>query len=135
MGLLVRLHYWIAQQLNYLQPLALLGARFYVAWVFFASGLTKIRDWDSTLLLFQYEYQVPVLSPELAAYLGTAGELVLPVFLVLGLFGRFAGIGMSILNVMAVVSLEEIAPAAFNLHLIWGGLAAMIVFGVQESCL
>lgn len=127
MKLLVNLHRWLGTQLDYAQPLALLGARIYVAWVFFASGLTKIRDWDSTLLLFQYEYQVPLLSPEMAAYAGTAGELFLPILLVLGLFGRIGAIGISIVNVMAVLSLEEIAPAAYNQHLIWGALAAMVV--------
>jgi putative oxidoreductase len=35
--------------INYLQPLALLAARFYVAWFFFAAGMTKVRDWDTTL--------------------------------------------------------------------------------------
>ena len=64
----------ITNNINLLQPLALLAARFYVGWAFFSSGLTKLRDWDSTLLLFEYEYQVPVLPFELAAYLGTIGE-------------------------------------------------------------
>jgi putative oxidoreductase len=127
MKLFVTLHQFLATLLNYLQAPALLLARFYVAWIFFAAGLTKIRDWESTLILFQYEYQVPLLSPELAAYMGTAGELVLPVLLVLGLFGRVAGLGISIVNVVAVLSLSEIAPAAYNLHLVWGAIALPIV--------
>ena len=61
------------------RPLAALVARAYLAQVFFLSGLTKIRDWDTTLLLFTEEYRVPLLPPDLAAVLGTAGELVLPV--------------------------------------------------------
>lgn len=113
--------------LNLLQPIALLAARIYVAWVFFASGLTKLRDWDSTLFLFEEEYSVPLLSPELAAYLGTGGELLLPVLLVLGLFSPIAAIGLFIFNIVAVISLEEIAPAAFTLHIVWGLLIAQIV--------
>ena len=93
------------------QPLAQLAARLYVAQVFFASGLTKIRDWDITLALFEDEYQVPLLSPALAATLGTAGELVLPVLLAFGLAGRFAAAGLSVVNAVAVISLAEIAPA------------------------
>lgn len=112
---------------SFLKPLALLAARLYVAWVFFASGLTKLRDWDSTLFLFEEEYAVPFLSPELAAYLGTGGELVLPLLLVLGLFSPVAAIGLSMVNVVAVISLEEIAPAAFTMHVIWGLLLALIV--------
>ena len=37
---------------SHLQSLALLAARLYLAQVFFLSGLTKLRDWSSTLALF-----------------------------------------------------------------------------------
>lgn len=43
-------------QLERLQPLAQLAARLYLAQVFFLAGLTKLRDWESTLLLFEHEY-------------------------------------------------------------------------------
>lgn len=110
-------------------PAALLG-RLYIAHAFFLSGLTKIRDWDTTLLLFTEEYSVPLLPPGLAAVMGTAGELVLPVLLVLGLGGRFAALGLSVVNVVAVLSLSEIAPAAFQQHVTWGVLlAALALFG------
>ena len=46
------------------------------------SGLTKIRDWAITLALLQDEYHLPLLPPELAAYMSMAGELGLPVLLV-----------------------------------------------------
>ena len=112
---------------NLLKPLALLSARIYIASVFFASGLTKLRDWDSTLFLFEEEYSVPLLNPELAAYLGTGAELLLPVLLLLGLFSPIGAIGLSVLNIVAVISLEEIAPAAFTLHIVWGLLLALLV--------
>ena len=117
-----RLPLWLQPPLGHLQSLALLGARLYAAQVFFLSGLTKLRDWSITLALFEDEYQVPLLSPELAATLGTAGELVLPVLLVLGLATRFAALGLSVVNVMAVLSLAEIAPAALAGHQLWGVL-------------
>lgn len=104
------------------QPLALLAARLYVAQVFFLSGLTKLRDWDITVALFTDEYKVPLLSPEVAAAAGTAGELVLPVLLALGLGGRFAALGLSVVNGVAVISLAEIAPAALQQHILWGCL-------------
>jgi putative oxidoreductase len=103
-----------------LQPLALLGARLYVSWVFFAAGLTKLRDWESTLFLFEEEYAVPLLNPEFAAYLATFGEVFLPILLVLGFASRFGAIGLGIVNVVAVISLEDIAPAALSGHVIWG---------------
>ena len=116
--------------LETLQPLAQLAARFYVAQVFFLSGLTKINDWDTTLALFADEYKVPLLSPTVAAFAGTAGELVLPVLLLLGLAGRFAALGLSVLNVVAVLSLAEIAPAALQQHVFWGSLlVALVLWG------
>jgi len=116
--------------LDSLQPVAALLARAYVAEAFFKSGLTKLRDWDITLALFQDEYKVPLLSPDVAAVMGTGGELVLPVFLLLGLGGRLGALGLSVINVMAVLSLAEIAPAALQQHITWGVLlAGVAVFG------
>lgn len=110
-----------------LQPLAQLAARLFVAKVFFLSGLTKLRDWETTVALFSDEYHVPLLSPEVAAFAGTAGEIVLPVLLVLGLGGRFAALGLSAVNVVAVLSVPEMPEAAFALHVFWGSLLAGLV--------
>ncbi len=121
---------WGVRGLNALQPVAALAARLYVANVFFSSGLTKIRDWDTTLALFMDEYKVPVLSPAVAAVMGTAGELGLPVLLALGLGSRFAALGLSVVNVVAVLSLSDIAPAALEQHILWGALlVGVAVFG------
>lgn len=113
--------------LDSLRPAAALTARIYLAQVFFLAGLTKIRDWDITLLLFTEEYNVPLLSPEVAAVLGTGGELVLPILLVLGLAGRFAAVGLSVVNFVAVLSLTDIAPAALQQHITWGVLLGVLV--------
>lgn len=116
--------------LDKLQPLAALLARAYVADAFFRSGLTKLRDWDITLALFQDEYKVPLLPPNVAAVMGTGGELVLPVLLLLGLGGRFGALGLSVVNIVAVLSLTEVAPAALQQHVTWGVLlAGLAVFG------
>ncbi len=116
--------------LDALQAPAALLARLYVAQVFFLSGLTKLRDWDTTLMLFVDEYHVPLLPPALAAWMGTGGELLLPVLLVLGLGGRFAALGLSVVNLAAVLSLSEIAPAALQQHITWGVvLAALALYG------
>ena len=121
---------WADQALDALQPGSTLLARLYMAQVFFLSGLTKLRDWDITLALFTDEYKVPLLSPQVAAVMGTTGELLLPVLLILGLGGRFAALGLSVVNVVAVISLGDIAPAALQQHITWGVLlAALAVFG------
>ncbi len=85
-------------------PLVDLIARLYLFRVFFWSGLTKINDWGTTVALFTDEYHVPVLPPVLAAIMGTGGELVLSVLLLIGLAGRFAAAGLFVLNAVAVVS-------------------------------
>ena len=116
-----------SHSLDSLRSPAAMLARLYVAQVFFLAGLTKVRDWDTTLLLFTEEYHVPLLPPEWAATMGAGGELVLPVLLVLGLAGRFAALGLSVVNVVAVLSLAEIAPAALQQHITWGVLLAALV--------
>jgi putative oxidoreductase len=116
----------LVRALEMLQPVAQLAARVYVGRAFFLSGLTKLRDWDTTLALFSDEYHVPLLPPNVAAVMGTTGELLLPVLLVLGLGGRFAALGMSVLNIVAALSLSEIAPAALQQHVFWGSLLAFL---------
>ena len=125
-GVSPRMPGFVATPLSHVQSLALLGARLFVAQVFWLSGLTKIRDWGTTIALFENEYHVPLLPPEIAAYMGTAGELGLPVLLVLGLGGRFAALGLTVVNIRAALSLEDIAPAALMGHELWGVLLAVI---------
>jgi putative oxidoreductase len=102
-----------------------LAIRLYVADVFFKSGLTKIEDWDKTLFLFEEIYRVPLLSPVLAAALGTFGELVFPPLLALGLAARFSAASLSIVNAIAVLSYWHVIgenQAALMSHVFWGAL-------------
>lgn len=108
------------------KPLLLLGFRLYVAQVFFMSGLTKIQSWSSTLSLFEYEYNVPIIPPQIAAYMATAGELMLPVMLVVGLFSRPAALGLFVLNLVAAISYPDISIAGEKDHIIWGAMLAVI---------
>ena len=99
-----------------------LGIRVYMAAVFFSSGLVKIRNWDGTMYLFENEYSVPLLPPELAAWLGTFGELVFPPLLALGLAARFAALSLSIVNVVAVIAFWHVLgenQAALMSHFYW----------------
>jgi putative oxidoreductase len=114
-----------AKALGYLAPLADLLLRLYVAKVFWDSGMTKIANWQSTLFLFQYEYQVPLLPYEIAAYLGTAAELVLPVFLALGLAGRLSALALFAFNIVAVISYPGLNAAGQMQHLMWGLMLLM----------
>lgn len=124
---IVLLYRNLASKVSMLEPVALLIARFYVAWAFLSSGLTKLRDWDSTLFLFEEEYNVPLLPYEVAAYLGTAAELILPVLLIAGVASRFSALGLFFVNIVAVISLEDIAAAAYAEHVLWGTLLAQVI--------
>ena len=108
-----------------------LAIRLYVAQVFFRSGLLKIGNWDGTLYLFENEYQVPLLPPEPAAWLGTFSELAFPPLLALGLAARFAALSLSVFNIVAVISFWHVLSqnqAALNSHLYWGVLLAVTLF-------
>ncbi len=113
--------------LTHLQAPATLAARIFVGMAFFRSGLTKIADWETTLALFADEYHVPLLPTPVAAVAGTFGELFFPVLLVLGLCGRFSALSLSVVNIVAVLSLAEIAPAALQQHQFWGTLLLGVV--------
>ncbi|HEU4626075.1 MAG TPA: DoxX family protein [Steroidobacteraceae bacterium] len=138
MKLLLTLTQWhaaLARWLDKLQPLALLAARLYVTDIFWRSGWLKLTSWESTLDLFRDEYHVPLLPPDVAAVMGTFGELFFPALLVLGLFGRVGAIGTFVVNAMAVISysnvlLAEGYEAALGNHILWGALLlALSVFG------
>ncbi len=107
-------------------PLVDLALRLYVAKVFFDSGLVKITSWSSTLMLFEYEYAVPLLPPALAAYLGAAAELSLPVLLALGLAGHFAALALFLFNIVAVVSYPDLSEVGLQYHMYWGMLLAFL---------
>lgn len=112
----INLYSWFER----LVPVLDIALRIWIARVFFLSGLTKIQTWDSTLMLFEYEYAVPVIPFELAAYMATAGELILPVLIVLGLFTRFGLAGLFVLNLVAAISYPDISPAGIQQHTMWG---------------
>ncbi len=108
----------------------LLLARLWVASVFITSGWLKLTAWDSTLYLFESEYQVPLLPWLWAAYLGTATELLLPLFLLAGLFTRPAALLLFVFNIMAVISYPTLWAGGFYDHQQWGWmLLTLIIWG------
>ena len=112
-------------------PLIDVFIRLHVAEVFFRSGLVKLGNWGGTLYLFREEYRVPLLPPEIAAVLGTAGELLLPPLLALGLATRFAALSLSVVNIVAVWSFWHVLAeneAARASHVYWGMLLLVTLF-------
>jgi putative oxidoreductase len=118
----------LIQRLEFLAPVAELGIRLWAAKFFWDSALTKIsvdagfpfiHMNPTTIMLFQTEYRVPLLTPVFAAYLGTAVELISPVLLALGLAGRLAAAVLFLFNIVAVISypgLEEFGIAEHQLY-------------------
>lgn len=86
----------------------LVVVRLFLALPFFKSALVRINSWGSQGFLFEHEHPLPLLSPTLAAWITTAAEIVLPILLVAGLFGRVAGLGLAI---MAAVILFVVGGA------------------------
>ncbi len=122
-----------ARLLDAISPLFDLAVRLWVAWAFFKSGLVKIQSWDSTLILFEYEYDVPLLSPQLAAWTGTAAELGLPVLVALGIASRFSALALFLFNAVAVYAYSSFlfsgeGAAGLQQHILWGSLLLITVF-------
>jgi putative oxidoreductase len=132
----VRLYAGGAHLIDKLQPLFALALRLYVARVFFASGLIKLEIWAGTLALFENEYHVPVLSPQLAAVLGTGAEIGLPVLLALGLGTRATAVALFVFNIVAVISYPDLSDAGLKDHVLWGALLlVMFVYGPGKLAL
>ncbi|MBD3788391.1 MAG: DoxX family protein, partial [Sphingomonadales bacterium] len=97
-----------------------LALRIFPAAVFWASGRTKMDGWqiaDSTWVLFQYEYDLPLIPYRLAAVLAVIAEHLLPVLLALGLGTRAAALGL--LGMTAVIQIF-VYPEAWVTHGLWG---------------
>lgn len=124
---------FIAHILNLLgsfpEWLLLLMCRIAVGAVFFKSGLTKIdtESWQiapTTIDLFREEYKVPVLPPEIAAYLGTFNELFMPILLVVGLGAR---VSAAVLLGMTATIQFFVYPENWAEHLTWATLLAFVL--------
>jgi putative oxidoreductase len=93
-------------------------ARIGIATTFLRSGLLKLDGWSSgnTLTLFTYEYKLPVIPPEIAAYMATAAELSMPVLILAGFLTRFAAL---VLLGMTLAIEIFVYPNAFDTHGLW----------------
>lgn len=95
-------------------------ARGAIAYTFWSSGRSKVSGIldisDSTFLLFEHEYGVPLIGTDIAAYMATYAEHIFPILLALGLFTRFAA--LSLLIMTAVIQLF-VYPDAWNVHMWW----------------
>ncbi len=101
-------------------------ARALVGWVFWASGQTKVEGFalkDSTFFLFREEYKLPLVPPDVAAYLATLAEHVFPLLLLAGFASRFSA---TALLLMTLVIQVFVYPGAYMTHG-WWALALLFI--------
>ncbi|EXF94677.1 DoxX family protein [Pseudomonas fluorescens HK44] len=111
-------------------------ARFSIAAVFWKSGQTKVeglaidlfdgtfqlgipRLADSTIPLFQSEYHVPLLSPELAAHMAAFAEHFFPILILVGFATRFSALA---LLGMTLTIQTFVYPDAYPTHGTWAAI-------------
>jgi putative oxidoreductase len=120
--------------------IAALG-RFSIAAVFWKSGQTKIDGlsidlingdfhlgWPhlsySALVLFQGEYRLPFISPDLAAHMSAFAESFFPILLLAGLATRFSALALLIMTLTIEIF---VFPDAYPTHGVWATVLLYLI--------
>lgn len=110
------------------RDLLLLIARFGIAAIFFLSGRTKVEGvltiTDSAKGLFETEYVLPLVPPDIAVHAATYAEHLFPILIVLGLFTR--GAAAALLGMTAVIQVF-VYPDAWPTHLSWAAILIPLI--------
>ena len=101
-----------------------LPLRLAIATVFWNSAMAKLANWDTAISLFTDDYKVPLLSPEVAAYMAATIELTTPVLLMLGLFTRPAA--FVLLGMTTVIEIF-VYPQAWPTHIQWAAMLLILL--------
>ena len=136
---------WLSPVIAQMQSMPYSGlallARFSIAAVFWQSGQTKVKgfavnfisgdfQWgwprlaDGVVDLFESEYKLPLLPPELGAVLGAFAEHVFPMLILLGLATRFSALA---LLVMTAVIQFLVYPGAYPTHGVWASVLLLLI--------
>lgn len=104
-------------------------ARIAIGLVFWRSAQTKIdgstilgQKWqffnvsDSTFTLFEYEYELPIIPSDIAAYMATYAEFFLGGAIILGIVTRLSALGL--LGMTLVIQIF-VYPDAWPTHIMW----------------
>ncbi len=121
-------------------------ARIVVGLVFWKSGQTKVDGFtikEKTFDLFRDIYKVPLIPPDIAAYMATIAEHLFPILLWVGLATRLSA---AALLIMTLVIQTFVFPQAYVTHGLWAvallflmahgaGVLSLdhLVFGSRES--
>lgn len=101
------------------EPLFALALRYYVFCDMFMSGWLKVKDitngeWNRVVFIFEHEFKVPLLSPEIAAAGSIFNEVIVASMLLVGLFTRLSA---AALLFMAIVI--ELTYISHLQHYLW----------------
>ena len=118
---IVRLVRWL-ESVPY--TLLAIPLRMGVATIFWNSAMTKLANWDTAMELFRDEYKLPVLPPEVAAYMTVSIELSAPVLLMLGLATR--PVAFLLLGMTTVIEVF-VYPQAWPTHLQWAAMLLVLL--------
>ena len=126
--LMVRVVRWLDRV-----PYALLAIplRIAVATVFWNSAMTKLANWNTAIELFREEYKVPLLPPEVAAYMAVSIELTAPMLLLLGLATR--PVALVLLGMTAVIEIF-VYPQAWPTHIQWAAMLMVLLCRGAGAC-
>lgn len=119
------------------QDIVMLWLRLWVATIFYKSGRTKVDEGylelsETTVFLFEEEYQVPFLSPETAGQLAIYGETFLPLLLIFGLASRFAAAGLLVMTAV----IQYVYPNLWADHIVWAAaLVGILMVGPGKIAL
>jgi putative oxidoreductase len=122
----VRTHFLRLRSVLERTPFSLiqLAMRISIGFVFFNSGLLKARSFEFAVKLFEAEYRLPLLPPELAARLAMSVEIVVPIFLFVGLATRLAT--LPLLGMVLVIQVL-VYPQAWVEHLLWASVLLVLL--------
>jgi putative oxidoreductase len=102
-----------------------------LAGIFWSSGRTKVEGLltvsENTYFLFEEEYRLPLLSPHLAAQLGTYAEHLFPILLVIGLATRLSA--LALFGMTLVIQMFVYPDALVATHLGWFAMALAVATG------
>ena len=102
-----------------------------LAGIFWSSGRSKVEGLmtisENTHFLFEEEYRLPFLSPQLAAQLGTYAEHLFPILLVVGLATRLSA--LALFGMTMVIQVLVYPDALVSTHLGWFALALAVATG------
>ena len=98
-----------------------------IAAEFWRSGVKKWENMANAAELFKDEFKLPLIPPEIAAYLAGAAEVVFPVLLLVGLATRFSATALLIMTLVIQVLVYN---DAYTTHGHWAiGLMMLMAFG------